>query len=223
LLPLAHLFEKDLQQCNRLSWVREECLLQSRVRPGNNDHEPLYLNFKGAGSLPPRDLAVLEAILQLRKVIAEKKDRPLFKIFQNGDIAKIVQCRPSSPERLLKINALSFKQYEMYGNHIIDAIKAAEQIPKEELPRYPRKRSPKLRIRDQERIRLLKKWKDQKAGELGIESALVLNKVLVSAIVAADPRKIEDLKMIKEMKNWQIHEFGEEILFLLKEIRQEKS
>jgi len=110
LLPLARIFEKELKLRRRLSWVREECLLQSRVRPTNNHHEPLYLNFKGAGSLPPRDLAVLEAILTLRKTIAEKKDRPLFKIFQNSDIVKMVQARPSSLKRLLKIKALSFTQ-----------------------------------------------------------------------------------------------------------------
>ncbi len=221
LLPLARIFEKELKLRRRLSWVREECLLQSRVRPTNNHHEPLYLNFKGAGSLPPRDLAVLEAILTLRKTIAEKKDRPLFKIFQNSDIVKMVQARPSSLKRLLKIKALSFKQYEMYGEQVIDAIKAAEQIPKEELPRYPKLRSPKLRIKEQERIRVLKTWKDQKADELGIEPALVLNKLLISAIAVADPWIEEDLTRIKEMKNWQIQEFGEEILLLLKQMRQE--
>ena len=80
LLPLARQLENELSDLKRLSWVQEESELLSRVRPPNENNEPLFLKFKGAGRFRPRGLAVLEALLQSRRRIAERKDRPLFKI-----------------------------------------------------------------------------------------------------------------------------------------------
>ena len=218
LLPLAEKLEKELKQRHRLSWVAEECQILSQVRPANNNLHPLYLNFKGAGSFKPRELAVLEAILQLRKNLAEKKDRPLFKIFQNSAISTIVENSHRELKRLTKTKVLSPTQIEMYGEEIIRAIAAAKTIPKDELPLYPRKRSPRLKIKDQLRIKALKEWKDAKADELGIEPALVLNKALISTIAIDNPGKKSELSRIKEMKNWQIKEFGSEIISILQMI-----
>ena len=63
LLPLAKRLKKDLSKKNRLTWVEEECDLLSKVRPNATHTGPLFLSFKGAGRLPPEDLAVLEALL----------------------------------------------------------------------------------------------------------------------------------------------------------------
>ena len=215
LLPLARLLTKDLRLRNRLAWVREECQMLSQVRPVNNNHIPLYLNFKGAGSFSPRELAVLEALLQLRKKIAEKKDKPLFKIIPNLAIASITRNKPKGLKQLMKTRALSPTQVEMYGEQILEAIETAKNIPKDNLPRYPKKRSPRLKMKDQARIKALKEWKNAKADELNIEPSLVLNKALISTIAVDNPRKTEDLYAIKEMKNWQIKEFGPEIISIL--------
>ena len=216
--PLKKILEKELKKQNRLSWVSEECNILSRVRPANNNHHPLYLNFKGAGSFKPRELAILEAILQLRKNIAEKKDKPLFKIFQNTAIVKIVKNSPKGIKRLFKMRALSPTQIDMYGEEIIQAILEAKKIPRDALPLYPRKRSPRLRMKDQLRIKILKDWKDTKANELNIEPALVLNKALIFTIAIENPRKTNELTRIKEMRNWQKKEFGSEIISILNEV-----
>ena len=99
----------------------------------NNNHIPLYLNFKGAGSFSPRELAVLEALLQLRKKIAEKKDKPLFKIIPNLAIASITRNKPKGLKQLMKTRALSPTQVEMYGEQILEAIETAKNIPKGQL------------------------------------------------------------------------------------------
>ena len=74
LLPLAKILIDKLEKIERLSWVLEECNILSNVRPILSDEEPLFLKFKGAGRLKSRSLAILEALLQYRKSIAEKKD-----------------------------------------------------------------------------------------------------------------------------------------------------
>jgi len=94
LIKLAEILEKELKEIDRSSWVHEECEILSKVRPSLPNSEPLFMKFKGAGKLTPKSLAVLEALLQLRLSIAEKKDRPLFKIIGNNSIIKIVKEKP---------------------------------------------------------------------------------------------------------------------------------
>jgi len=216
LFPLAEILEKDLKKQNRLYWVKEECQLLSQVRPPISNNNPLYINFKGAGSFPPRNLAVLEPILQLRKRVAEKKDKPLFKIFGVSSIIKIVRFKPLSQTRLIKIKALSPTQIEMYGDLIVQAVQEAMKIHENDLPRYPKKYAPSLRISDQNRIESLKNWKDKKAKKLKIDPALVCSKPLITAIAICNPKTKKDLEKIKEMKNWQYKEFGTEIVTILK-------
>ncbi len=70
LLPLARSLKTELDKKNRLGWVSEECESLSRVRSITANDQPLYMNFKGAGKLDTRSLAVLEALLGFRREVA---------------------------------------------------------------------------------------------------------------------------------------------------------
>ena len=102
LVPLAQTLEQELARKKRLSWVAEECELLSRVRPANNDGAPLFMKFKGAGRLDPRSLALLESLLQFRKQLAEKKDRPVFKIIGNKTLKAIAIEKPKHAKAIGK-------------------------------------------------------------------------------------------------------------------------
>ena len=86
LLPLAQSLKAELENKNRLGWVYEECEHLSKVRPITANNQPLYINFKGAGKLDPRSLAVLESLLHFRRQMARRKDKPLFRIFSNRSL-----------------------------------------------------------------------------------------------------------------------------------------
>ncbi|MGE0085378.1 MAG: ribonuclease D [Desulfococcaceae bacterium] len=215
LIPLARLMEKNLKKMNRLSWVQEECELLSRVRVNSENGAPLFLKFKGAGQFRPRNLAVLENILQVRRDFAEKKDRPAFKIFGNNAVTEIVNARPVSIRQLEKTGALSQKQIGMYGESLIKAVKDALNLQNGELPAFPKKNIPTLSPGVPERIKKLREWRDRRAGELGMDPALICNKSLMTAIAAQKPRHADALKNIEEMRQWQIETFGEEIIRVL--------
>lgn len=212
LLPLAKLLEKDLSEKNRLDWVEEECDLLSRVRPNAAKTEPLFLSFKGAGRLPPEDLAVLEALLTWRKRAARKKDLPLFKVIGNNALLTLVRAKPLTREDLEKSRALGIKQAGMYGRQLLETIGNGLKTPKDCLPTYPKTRAPRL---PESKIRItkkLKKWKEKKATDLAIDPALVLNKSQTMDIVRIFPTDIRDLDDIASLKAWQIREFGEDII-----------
>ncbi|MFZ0132951.1 MAG: HRDC domain-containing protein [Desulfobacterales bacterium] len=219
LLPLAEMLTGELIQKGRLDWVREECGLLSQVRSSHNNHEPLFLQFKGAGRLSPRSLAVLEALLQFRRGVAEKKDRPLFKIFSNASLLQLALEKPATINWLSESGVLSGKQLNMYGDDLVEAIHSARLIPAADLPVYPRQKSRAMHPAIPDRLKALKSWRDKKARALDIEPAALLNKSAMTALATANPKEPPSLNGIAELKGWQKNEFGEEMVGVLRRVR----
>ena len=215
LLPLAEILEKELTAKGRASWIAEECELLSRVRPAQNNHEPLYLHFKGAGTLKPAGLAVLEALLKYRRSLARKKDKPLFKVFSNTSMLKIAVKKPTTIKQLEENTGLSRKQIQMHGDTLIDVVKNSLEMPAESFPVYPRRRSPAVHPAVPDRVKALKRWRDKKARALDIEPGILLNKQMLMSIAVLNPRKPADLASVEGIKKWQKKEFGKEILYTL--------
>jgi ribonuclease D len=216
LLPLAKILIDKLEEIDRLSWVLEECNVLSKVRPVLPDEDPLFLKFKGAGRLKSKSLAVLEALLQYRKSVAEKKDKPLFKIIGNDSIMKIATARPVMLRSLKGGKALSGRQISMYGNDLIQVVAGALKITERGLPVYPRKTVSPMSSEVLERIKILKSWRDSKARALDMDSGMLCNNALITAIAVKDPEDKKSMGTIKEMKNWQKTAFGREIITVLK-------
>jgi len=219
LFPLAEICEKELEKKGRLAWVLEECDSLSKVRTVLSNEEPLFLKFKGGGRLKSRSLAVLEALLQFRKSVAEKKDKPLFKIIGNNSIMKITTEKPVTLRRLKGIKALSGKQINMYGDDLIKVVAGALEIPENKFPVYPRKKAPVLSYEVFGRIKALKSWRASKARTLKIDPGMICNNVLVTSIAIQNPVDRRSVEGIKEMKNWQKKEFGREIITLLRSLK----
>ncbi|MGB5748366.1 MAG: HRDC domain-containing protein [Desulfobacterales bacterium] len=216
LLPLAQDLAAELTEKGRLSWVHEECEILSNVRPNTNNTQPLYVNFKGAGKLDPRSLAILEALLQCRREIARKKDRPLFRIIGSRSLLDLANTKPLNLKQLENAGALSPKQIAMYGRQVLVAMNSAIKIAPKDLPVYPRRKAHRVPAAAAERVKSLRKWRDNQAKQLSIDPSLILTKSLISILAVQRPPKLTDLSRIKEIKKWQIREFGEEILEVLR-------
>ena len=218
-MPLADWLKTELEQKRRLNWVTEECEHLSKVRANDFNNQPLYLHFKGAGNMDRKSLAVLEALLQLRREAARKKDRPLFRIIGSRSLLELALAKPANLTQLEQSGALSRKQIGMYGQDVLAAIQAAGKTAFKELPVYPRKKAPRIPAAVAGRIRVLKDWRDERAQALGINPALLCTKALMTAIAVQKPSKVSDLIRIKELRRWQRKEFGREIVAVLKQVR----
>lgn len=218
LVPLAQKLTSRLKKKGRLSWVQEECEYLSKVRPVSNDSAPLYLHFKGAGSLDPRSLAILEALLQLRRKIAQKKDRPLFKVIQNKILLNLAIEKPLSIKHLENMALLSPNQIKMYGQQLLKAIRSASKMASESLPTYPRKKAPPIAPRVGRRVKELKDWRDSQAQKQKIDPPLLFTNTLISAIALQNPKTLNALADIKEIKNWQRKVFGKEIVDIMSKL-----
>jgi ribonuclease D len=216
LVRLAEELETELKDKSRLAWVEEECALLSRVRPPENNSNPLFLKSKGAGKLKRNELAVLEELLKLRRVIASRKDRPLFKVFGNESLIKIAIRGPRTLNSLERLRELSPRQVVMHGKDIITAVKKGFEVPPDKLPTYPRKRAPQLPPQVPDRIQALKSWRDRKAAELELDPPLLLTKAQLTAVATDCPCSLKAVNALPDLKNWQKKEFGREIAGVLK-------
>ncbi len=212
---LHEIYTRALEKKRRLSWAAEEFELQTQVRYEYNHVAPLFKKFKGAGKMDNRTLAVLENLLQLRVEIAEGKDRPVFKVFSNACLKLMAEKKPVSVDRMVKINALSKKQAQMYGSRCKEAIEKALQMPHGELPSYPRTRRPKKDMKIQARIKQLKKMRESLSQKMDIEPGFLLNNMLIAGISTANPDSERSLMDIEQIRRWQVEAIGKEILKVL--------
>ena len=217
LLPLAESLKSELDEKNRLVWVYEECRQLSKVRPIGTNNQPLYLNFKGAGKLDSRSLAVLEALLGFRRRIARRKDKPLFKIFSNRSLFELAGKKPLTLKQLEKTGVLSAKQISMYGRGLLTVMQDAMKLSEDELPLYPRKKTRRVSLAAAGRVKALRKWRDEQVQKLSIDPALICSRALINTIAVQRPLKLSELAAIKEMKNWQRKEFGRDIVRVMKQ------
>ncbi len=217
LVPLAEHLESELAARGRLAWMLEECrLLAETIPTAGKEPEPRFLSCKGAGRLDPRSLAALEGLLRLREDLARKKDRPPFKVFRTESLITLAEGRPRDIPGLAESGALSPLQIERYGREILTAIASAFEIPAERLPRYPRRPRMPLSAAAGERLPLLRRWRERKARDLGLEPALVCSKAAMRSLAERRPRTEVELEAIAELRPWQRSAFGEEILALLR-------
>ncbi len=216
LIPLAELLREKLVAKNRLEWVIEECENLVKVRPPGNNGRPLFMKCKGAGRLAPRQLAILEALLQWRMERAKFKDRPLFKIISNNALLKLATAMPISQNSLKATGILSPKQVQMYGRALIEAIDKARQLPSDKLPLYPRNHSPRLPAQLAPKIKALRNWRDRKAQNEGLDPPVLLSKAMIRQIVLANPGNQRELESIEGIRRWQCRVLGPELLQVLK-------
>jgi ribonuclease D len=215
LLSLSDVLEEDLRTVGRLSFVEEECMIQSKVRPAPPHKLPFYVNFRGARKLGSRELAVLEGILVLRDRLARRWDLPPFKIMGTATVLEIAMRKPKTEKALSEISGMSKKQVGRLGRSILVAVERALKMKSEELPSFP----PKQRKNNQpgvtQRVKTAKAWREKKAAKLALDPSLILTNTQIRALAMAYPKSKRDLHKIDDIRQWQIEAFGEEICALL--------
>jgi ribonuclease D len=216
LIPLARGLKKDLRKKGRLSWVEEECAALSRVRPASDKTGPLFLKFRGAGALPPEPLAALEALLTLRDRMARRRDLPPFKILHNRVLLEMAKRRPTRLRELKDIEGLSPKQIRALGPRLIQTIRASLEVPAEKRPVYPKRAKPFIGNKAMARVNTLKKWRERRAADLGLDPARLLTNTQIQAVAVSNPGTIKAMSEIPEIRSWQVKRFGREICERLK-------
>jgi ribonuclease D len=212
LIELYGQLAEELRAKGRLTWVEEESQLLTGVRAGSREADTLLLRFKGAVMMEPRTLAVLEELLRFRDGLAREHNLPPFKILGSDTLRLLAEIKPHRPSDLDGISGLSPKLCLRYGRGILEATARGMAMPADRLPSYPRPQRFVKDRRKEEMMRSLKKWREAKAGELGIEAGILANNSMLEAVADAAFRNEGGAPEVPVMKQWQKEAFGEELL-----------
>jgi len=209
---LAEIMSANLRDLGREEWVAEECRLLEQVAFEVQDG-PKYLRFKGAGKLAPRQLAILDLLLEWREREAERRDVPPFKVFGNQGLLAIALNAPESQQAMASLEGVYPRLADRYGRQLLRLIEQAQALPDDRLPQYPkgarRVREPEI----EKRLTVLKQWRTQKAAELQLDAGLLINNALLEEVARLQPQTPAQLDMLK---NWQRQVLGDELMALLK-------
>lgn len=215
LIPLSKILEERLNEKKRYKWFEEECELLTRVRFAQAIEEPLFLKFKGARTLAPRNLAILESILKLRDELAMKKDRPPFKVLRNDQILNIATKEPSN---LSELGYLTDGQIKKMGKVILEKIEDALKIPEKDLPVYPKLESKSVTSILSKNIKVLKDWRNKTARNLDLEPSLLCTNAQIQSLVETCPEDLSQLRNMDILKKWQLNIFGKEVCRLCRDM-----
>jgi ribonuclease D len=106
----------------------------------------------------------------------------------------------------------------MYADPVCLAIREALDEKEDALPVYPREKHKPLSRRASLRVDALKQWRETAAARLAMDPGLILPNALAIGIARENPRVLQQLDRVGEMKEWQKKEFGEELVRVLGEV-----
>jgi ribonuclease D len=215
LIELYRQFAEELRVMGRLAWAEEESDLLTSVRAGSRDSGQLFLRFKGAASMEPRTLAVLEELLCFRDKLARERNIPPFKILGSDTLRQLAEKKPRCPGDLEGIAGLTPKLTKRYCHGILEATERAEAMMPDQLPSYPSQQRFMKDRRKVELMKRLKQWREARAGELGIEAGILVNNSTLECVADAVSQRQKGKAALPDMKHWQKEAFGEELIKFL--------
>jgi ribonuclease D len=213
LAELRDILRERLVERGRLGWAQEEFALLEDIRPTPADQaEPGWLRLKGAKALRGRELAILREIWEWREGMARRADRATFRILNNEPMLAMAKNPPTEVSALKAIPGVSSDQAERRGRELIAAVKRGLEIPEDDLPRFvrPTRRGPDLPL--ETRLERLKTARNLLATKYDLAPGVVCANWTLEAIARADPRTLDDIAAVPELRRWQVREFGPELL-----------
>lgn len=211
---LAQVLENELLEKDRLWWAQEEFMLLEQAR-FQVKQGPAFLHFKGAGALPARGLAVLEALIEWRDDEAQRRNCPAYKVLGNKTLLSLALLCPSGPDKLNQVDDFAPRLIERYGRACLHVVQRAMHIDASALPSFPRTERPKRDAAVDHRLNKLKKWRQAKAAQLELDAGVLINNAALESIARHTPKNSEQLAHIGGLKIWQQKVLGQEILSAL--------
>ena len=211
----AHLFaltdrlSGELARLGRLGWAEEEFLLLERVEP-SPPKEPSCLNLKGAGRLAPRQLARLQALLNLREELAAAWNRPPFKVLSNQVLIDWAVRPPGNRRDLLATPGAGGPLLERVASPALESLARAEALPEGECPRAEAVRRVPLAPAEERRLARLKGAREEASRTLRIEPGLLVNGATLERLARQEPGEaVAELPVT--LKRWQLEAVGDRL------------
>ena len=210
LFQLRDLLENELREKGRLDIALEDFVLACAVNGGKEKtNGSSWKRFASRKDITPRELTILSELCTCRDGIAEKLDRPAFKVVSDDMLLDIARSLPEKDVDLAGIG-LSPKQIHLWGREILTAAKRGMDAPlvKREQPKRPS--DAVLR-----RIEKLKNWRKNLAREQAVESDIILPKLYLGMLAENPPKSLKDLEKVMSNSPTRFALYGTQIYRLI--------
>jgi ribonuclease D len=125
---------RRLDVLGHAQWAAEECAAQCDPKLYRFDPEQQYLRVRGAGGLPPRNLAILRELTIWRDGAARLSDVPPRAFLRDEILIDLSRSPIKSVEKLDKVRGLPRPVESEYGGQIVEMTARALALPESALP-----------------------------------------------------------------------------------------
>lgn len=211
LFQLRDLLDKELHEKGRWEIGHEDFALSCHIgEPKERNHNGAYWKrFAGRKDLTLRELTILSELCVCREHIAERLDRPVFKVISDDMLLDMARKLPEKDVDLAGIG-MSAKQITLWGREILAAIHRGAEAPlvKRDQPKRPS--DAVLR-----RLEKLKVWRKKAAKEMSVESDVILPKLYLGLLSENPPQNMQELAEVMHESPTRFQKYGAEIYRLI--------
>jgi ribonuclease D len=212
LLELRDRLKGELERLGRWAWAAEEFARLEGTQWAPEDASQAFLRLKGARDLNRRELALLRELVTWRDGVARELDRSTFRVVSNEVLLEIARQAPTSKEALGAIKGMPRGMLEARSAEVLAGVRRGQGIPDAELPRFPKaprwERDPDF----DDRVARLRAVRDAAAARLELDPGVLCSRERMEAIARRNPRSLEELAQVSELRQWQIAELGPDLV-----------
>lgn len=227
LLALREILCYKLEKGGRLDHVLEECrLIESREWSGRvADPTVDFLRLRGSNTLDPAGLRVLRRVFVYRDEQARQLDRPAFKVIPDDRLLDLATQRPTAPAEFQEIIRPGTPLHRRHAQGLYEAVQAgiADDSPLPDRKRASPPRAPAERSGGDQLLGPLKEWRNSVVRALGYNPAVVANNTLLREVARAAPLSREELEQVPGIRAWQVTDFGDQIIEVVRNHLVERS
>jgi ribonuclease D len=210
LFDLRDVLEAELKEQERLQIAREDFVRACHVDlPQEKVNGTAWRRFSTRKDISQRELTILSELCIARAQIAERMNRPVFKVIGDALLIDIARNLPEKDVDLAGLG-LSSKQIRLWGDEILEAVKRGTVAPLVERSQSKRPNEAMLK-----RLQKLKNWRKKVAAELRVESDIVLPKAYLNRLAEHPPRSLSELETVMSESPTRFQKYGEQIYRLL--------
>jgi ribonuclease D len=227
LLPLYEVQWRELEATERWPQARHrfKLLLETRWEPKPFDPEGFW-RLSGARNLDSIGRGVLRELYLYREQRAEAENRPPFRVISNKALVCVSERRPQGRRELQEIKGVSGRMVKRYGHGLLAAIRRGEKNPlswdDRPRPENGSKHNGRPSAACHARFEALRSWRNVTAESRGVEPDIILTNQILWAIAHKNPRSRADLDGGDLLARWQVDEFGDDVLAVVKRARSSR-
>jgi ribonuclease D len=207
----------ELEARGRLAWAEEEFRRREQTRwTEPEEGREAFLRMKGARDLTPRGLAILRELFAWRESVAQERDQATFRILGNQALLEMSASPPAGMRDLPSVKGLSEGLAQRRGRDILAAVRRGEEVPDDQLPRFPRGQRFERDPEQEARVEALKNARNARADALDLDTGFLMPRATLEEIARARPKDLDALARVPGVRNWHVEALGEALLGALR-------